>query len=190
MIPYLYLSASLSQSSHRPALWDIDSSYLNGTFPFLRGLDSQPSRPSSHSVRGTSKHCQSACAAPSPPFSWLLVYLGSREWWWAPSWKTAEGIVDEKDVRGNVIEDVQVDHQAYVSGSVFSFICTSRLMTPLTVWPEFWADASSGIEAVLSVSLTDGSGFSLMRLQQTDRSVSVSGPTILHFCVKKRILSF
>lgn len=101
MIRYLSASASLSQSSHRPALRDIDSSYLNGTFPFLRGLNSQPSRPSSHSVRGPSKHCQSACAAPSPPFSWLLVYLGSREWWWAPSGKIAEGLVDGKDVCGN-----------------------------------------------------------------------------------------
>lgn len=98
MISYLYSSTSLSQSSHPLALWDIDSSYLNGTFPFLTGLGSQPSQPSSHSVRGASKHCQSACAAPSPPFSRLLVYLGSREWWWAPSGKIAEGIVDGKDV--------------------------------------------------------------------------------------------
>lgn len=94
MITYLYSSTSLSQSSLPLVLWDTDSSYLNGTFPFLRGLGSQPSQPRSHSVSGTSKHCQSAWAAPSPPFAWLLVYLGSREWWWAPSGKfIIKGIV-------------------------------------------------------------------------------------------------
>lgn len=98
MISYLYSSTPLSLSSHPVVLWDIDSSYLNGTFPLVRGLGSQPSWPSSHSIRGASKHCQSACAAPSPPFSSLLVYLGSREWWWAPSGKIVEGIVDGKDV--------------------------------------------------------------------------------------------
>lgn len=98
MISYLYSSTSPSLSSHSLVLRDIDSSYLNGTFPLVRGLGSQPSRPSSHSVRGASKHCQSARAAPSPPFCRLLVYLGSREWWWAPRGKMVEGIVDGKDV--------------------------------------------------------------------------------------------
>lgn len=141
----------INLSSHPLVLWDIDSSYLNGTFPLVRGLGSQPSRPSSHSVRGASKHCQSACAAPSPPFSLLLVYLGSRDWWWAPGGKIVEGIVDAKDflIRGNVSEDTcvpkHIGHTCHFPAAPVSALLSGSC----------WGESDAHLLSLHTFSLTD-----------------------------------
>lgn len=66
----------LSRAPHPPVLGDIDSSYLNGTFPFRRGRAEQPSSPS-HTL--SEEHVNSVSQPALHPHLPLLAVSLSRE---------------------------------------------------------------------------------------------------------------